>query len=126
MVSFLSCRRLLVRATIAAPMLAWWSGTAAARPVHATQSSPAAETILHGNRAQYVVRFDGPINHLASRLEITQNGKVVQVLHPLGDSAVDVLFANDTVPAAGRYMLHWEAVSATGDRTVGDIPFSVQ
>lgn len=98
----------------------------AAGPVHMKESSPAAEAIVRGDHAQYVVRFDGPVNHVASRLEITREGKVVQTLHPLTNSAVDVLFANGAVPAAGRYMLHWDAVCSDGERTTGDIPFTVQ
>lgn len=107
-------------------LLGAWPGLAAASPVHMQESSPAAEAILHGEHAQYVVRFDGPVNYLASRLEITRSGKVVQTLHPLVNSAVDVLFASGAVPSAGHYMLHWVAVCADGERTMGDIPFTVQ
>jgi methionine-rich copper-binding protein CopC len=106
--------------------LAMWPGLAAAQPVHMQESSPAAEAIVHGDHAQYVVRFDGPVNHLASRLEITRDGKVVQTLHPLTNAAVDVLFASGAVPAAGHYMLHWDAVCPDGERSMGDIPFTVQ
>jgi methionine-rich copper-binding protein CopC len=110
---------LVVTAVLASPVVA------AARPVQMMDSTPKAETIINGDHAQYVVRFDGPVNHLASRLEITQDGKAVTTLHPLLDSAVDVLFASGPVPAAGRYMLHWTAVSADGDGSSGEIPFTV-
>ena len=99
---------------------------ASARELHVRESSPAAETIVHGDHAQYVVRFDGPVNHAASRLSIMQGDHVVQTLRPLLDSAVDVLYASGRVPDPGSYSLHWEAVSADGDRTAGDIPFKVQ
>ncbi|MBS0638838.1 MAG: hypothetical protein JSS43_03135, partial [Proteobacteria bacterium] len=46
------------------------SGLAAARPVQMMESRPAAQAILQGDHAEYVVRFDGPVNHYVSRLEI--------------------------------------------------------
>jgi methionine-rich copper-binding protein CopC len=96
-----------------------------ARPLHVRESRPAAEAIIHGRHAEYVIYFDGPVNHAASRLRITQADRVVQELKPLLDSAVDVLFASGEAPPAGRYLLHWEARSMEGDGSAGDIPFSV-
>jgi hypothetical protein len=80
---------------------------------------------VHGRHAEYVIRFDGPVNHAASHMRITQSGRVIQSLTPLIDSAVDVLFASAETPPPGRYMLHWEAKSADGDLSSGDIPFDV-
>jgi copper resistance protein C len=99
---------------------------ATARPLQMQQSFPAAETVIHGDHAQYVIRFDGPVNHLTSRLQIVQGNHVIEALRPLADSAVDVLFASAPVPPAGRYTLHWEAVAADGETSTGDIPFTVQ
>jgi methionine-rich copper-binding protein CopC len=113
-------------ASILMALATLWPGCAAARPLHVKESQPAAETIIHGNHAEYVIRFDGPVNHLASRIEITQGNKVVETLSPLGNSAVEVLFASGPVPSPGRYQLHWEAVSADGDLSKGDIPFNVE
>ncbi len=98
---------------------------AAARPVQMLESSPAAETIIHGRHAEYVIRFDSPVDHAASRMQITQSGRVVQTLIPRLNSAVDVLFAGGEAPAPGSYLLHWEARSMDGDVTKGDIPFQV-
>jgi methionine-rich copper-binding protein CopC len=98
---------------------------AEARAVRMTGSTPAAETIIHGDHAEYVVRFDGPVNHFTSRLEINQDGHVLRSLKPLADSAVDVLFAAGPVPAVGHYTLHWTAVSADGETSSGEVPFSV-
>jgi methionine-rich copper-binding protein CopC len=99
---------------------------AIAKPVQMMASTPTAQAIVHGNNAQYVVRFDGPVNHRASRLMIVQGGHVIETLTPLVDSAVDVLYASGRVPPSGQYTLHWEAVSADGDTSSGDIPFGVQ
>jgi len=98
---------------------------ATARELHVRDSTPAAEAIIHGRHAGYVIRFDGPVDHAASRMEITQSGHVVQPLTPRLDSAVDVLFASGETPAAGRYLLHWQARSPDGEVSNGDIAFSV-
>ena len=60
---------------------------APARPMHVLSSTPEAEAIMQGRNAQYVVRFDGPVYHVQSRLEILHDGHVVQRLDPLLDSA---------------------------------------
>ncbi|HUB47924.1 MAG TPA: copper resistance protein CopC [Acetobacteraceae bacterium] len=100
--------------------------TTQARAVNMVESNPQAETIIHGDHAEYVVRFDGPVNHFASRLEIVQDGRVVRTLRPLENAAVDVLFAAGPVPAPGRYALRWTAISGDGEQSSGQIPFAVQ
>jgi len=96
-----------------------------ARAVNMVESKPQAETTIHGDHAAYIVRFDGPVNHYASRLEIVQDGHVVRTLRPLENAAVDVLFAAAPTPAPGRYSLRWTAVSGDGEQSSGEIPFSV-
>jgi methionine-rich copper-binding protein CopC len=100
---------------------------APARPMHVMSSTPVAETIMHGRNEQYVVRFDGPVNHAESRIEILRDdGQVVRRLHPLLDSAADVLFASAPAPEPGHYMLHWSTRSfPDGEISEGTIPFTV-
>ncbi len=99
---------------------------APARPMHVLASTPAAEAIMHGTNAQYIVRFDGPIDHAQSRLEILRDGHVVERLNPLLDSAVDVLFASTPALEPGHYVLHWSVKSIPDrDDSDGMIPFSV-
>ncbi len=82
---------------------------------------------MHGGHAQYVVRFDGPVDHAQARLEILRDGQVVQRLNPLLDSAADVLFASAPTPGPGHYVLHWIVKSVPGDDiSDGSIPFSVE
>jgi methionine-rich copper-binding protein CopC len=101
-------------------------GPAEARPLHVRDSTPAAETIVDGRNAQYVVRFDGWVDHAASRMDITENGKVVELLVPTQDSEPDVLAASAPALAPGRYQLHWHAKSIPdGDFSDGFIPFTV-
>jgi methionine-rich copper-binding protein CopC len=111
--------------TLAASALAFWASTAAAEPPRLRESKPVAEAIIRGRNAQYVVRFDSPVDHATSRMAIVQGERQVQQLHLLLDSATDTLFAEAEAPAPGRYVLRWEAHSATGDVSRGDIPFSV-
>ena len=107
---------LLLMSTAAAP----------ARPMQLLASTPAAETVMRGDHAEYVVRFDGPVDHTQSRIEILRDGHLVESLHPRLDSAPDVLFASSRLPASGRYELHW-IVKSMPDRETseGTIPFSV-
>jgi methionine-rich copper-binding protein CopC len=106
-------------------MLMLWPHVAVAGSLHVCDSAPAAEAIIHGRHAEYVIRFDSPVDHAASRIEIVQSGHVVQSLTPRLDSAVDVLFASGETPATGHYLLHWQATSPDGVVSNGDIAFSV-
>ena len=105
--------------------LALWPSLVTARSLHMRESRPSAEAVIQGRHAEYVIYFDGPVDHAASRLQITQSGHLVQELHPRLNSAVDALFASGEAPPAGQYFLHWEARSMDGDVSQGDIPFSV-
>jgi len=99
---------------------------ASAHPMHVLASTPAAEAIMHGTNAQYIVRFDGPIDHAQSRLEILRDGHVVERLNPLLDSAADVLFASAPALEPGHYVLHWTVKSMPDrDDSDGMIAFSV-
>jgi methionine-rich copper-binding protein CopC len=98
---------------------------ARARALHMLEASPTAHAVIYGDHTEFVVRFDGPVDHVASRLEIVQSGQVIRALVPLVDSAVDVLFAYGETPPAGNYLLRWRAVSPDGEVSVGDLAFSV-
>ena len=61
---------------------------AEASPLDVRESYPAADMILDGRNAQYVVRFDGSVDHAASQLAITANGKIVETLVPPGTASL--------------------------------------
>ena len=107
-------------------IFALWSSLAHADTLHVRDVLPSAGAVLTGDHAEYVIRFDGLVDHMASRLYVTQSGRLVQSLTPRRDSAPEVLFAGAETPPPGDYQLHWEAISV-GDGTVssGEIPFSV-
>jgi len=99
---------------------------ARARPMHVMVSTPGSGVVMQGRVEEFVVRFDGPVNHEASRLVITRGGQVVASPRPLLDSAPEVLFGRAPALPAGQYVLHWSVRSmAEGDTSEGDIPFSV-
>jgi methionine-rich copper-binding protein CopC len=90
------------------------------------ESYPFAEMTVDGRNAQYLVRFDGWIDHAASQLDISSNGKIVAALVPTGDSEPDVLAAASPLLAPGHYQLHWHAKSVPdGDFSDGMIAFTV-
>jgi methionine-rich copper-binding protein CopC len=113
------------------PALVLWflllsCGVAAARQMHVQMSYPAAETVIDGRNAQYVIRFDGPVNHRQARLEIIQGGKVVQELRPRLESEPNALVASAPALPPGRYVLRWSVRSApNGEATDGEIRFTV-
>jgi len=89
------------------------------------ESFPAAEAVVDGNNLQYVVRFDGLVDHRASRIWITQGDQLVRTLKPLLDSAPTVLFASSSRLPPGHYQLHWAARSMPeGELTDGSIEFT--
>jgi len=101
-------------------------GLAEARPLNVRASYPTAEAVVDGRNVQYIVRFDGWVDHASSRLEITANGKIVETLVPTGDSEPDVLASSSGVLAPGLYQLHWHVKSVPdGDFSDGFIPFTV-
>jgi methionine-rich copper-binding protein CopC len=120
------CRRRLGSGTIIVMLIAGF-GIANAASLHVRESSPATETIIRGHHAEYVIRFDGPVDHETARMDIMQGGRIVRTLTPLGDSAPDVLFAAGETPAPGHYTLHWRVCSPEdGAVSEGGIPFSVE
>lgn len=110
---------LLALAALACAQPAW-----AAAP-RVKELVPAQRAVIHGRHIQFVIRFDGPVNHEDAVMQVMQGGRVVETLRPLMDSATDVLFAGGEVPAAGHYHLHWKAHAPDGTPATGDIPFSV-
>ncbi len=99
-------------------------GAALAAPPQLRDSQPAAETLIRGRHTAYIVRFDVPIDHSTSRLQVLQDGKVIADVPPRLDSAPDVLYGAGETPRPGRYQLRWVVRSLNGERAEGVIPFS--
>ena len=113
-------------ASVIALVLVTFSWSAWGRQMQVVTSAPAAEAVIQGRNMQYAVHFDGPVDHVQSRLEILRDGHVVQSLHLLLDSAPNALFASAPAPEPGHYALHWTVKSIADQETSeGMIPFSV-
>ena len=98
-----------------------------AEDVHVMQSTPAASAVIAGRSSEFFVRFDRPVDHIHSTLDIMRDGKSVERLHPRLESAPEVLFARAPTLPAGDYKLHWSVRTMTGaGATQGDIPFTVK
>jgi len=115
-------RRLALGATLCLLLV----GPAMAKPPAMVDSTPKAHAIIRGPHASYVVRFDSPVNHRESRIQILRGDQVYANLPALADSAVDVLFAGGPAPPPGQYTLRWTTVSISGEAATGDIPFTVE
>jgi methionine-rich copper-binding protein CopC len=118
-------KRILAAAALA---LALSPSLAIGKSMTMIDSHPKAQEELDGSNAQYSVRFDGPVDHRQALLSITgADGKEVSTLHPLLDSAPNVLFASGPRLPGGNYQLHWVVRSIPdGDVTSGWVPFKVK
>jgi methionine-rich copper-binding protein CopC len=108
-------------AAVGRPLPSW------ANPPQPIESRPAAEAILDGRTAEYVVRFDRPVDHERSRLFILRDGRTVAELRPSLDSEPEVLFAEAPALPPGTYELRWVVRSPSGEEVgEGSVPFRVR
>jgi len=91
------------------------------------QTMPAKDGTLSSAEGDYFVRFDQPVDHIHSTIDIKQDGKTVQTLHPRLKSEPNVLFARAPNLAPGKYVMHWSVPAANGSTVYqGDVSFSVE
>ena len=124
----LSRRSLLGRAALASLLAgAVLAAPASARVLTLVESHPAVEEVVDGAAVSFALRFDRPVDHASGEMVlVTPQGR--RDIHPLLDSAPEVLFGMAGDLAPGRYELRWRARPAEGgdDRTSGTIRFSVR
>jgi hypothetical protein len=113
MAKIMVCCAIAMSLLVVAPSEAW------SVPKQTKDSAPTAQVILHGDNAQYLLRFSGPVDHRGSRLEVMQGDRIVSSLRPLLDSEPEVLAASGPRPPAGDYQLHW-AVKSTPESNIKD------
>jgi methionine-rich copper-binding protein CopC len=102
-------------------------GLSEARPLHVLSSVPAAGTIIDGRNTQYVLQFDGQLDHRTSGMEVISNGKVVEALASLRGSEPSTLVASGPTLPPGRYQLHWRAKSVPdGEVSEGFVSFTIE
>ena len=90
------------------------------------ETMPAKDGTLSSADGDYFVRFDQPVDHIHSTIDIKQDGKTVQMLHPRLKSEPNVLFARAPNLRPGKYVIHWSVPAANGSTVYqGDVSFSV-
>jgi methionine-rich copper-binding protein CopC len=100
---------------------------AEARTLHVLRSVPAAETVIDDRNTQYVLQFDGQLDHRTSNMEVISNGKVVEPLVSLRGSEPATLVASAPTLPPGQYQLHWRAQSVPdGEVSEGLISFVIK
>jgi methionine-rich copper-binding protein CopC len=113
-------------ATLVASGISVPAAFAQTEAVHVVDSAPKAHAQIGSRSSEFFVRFDRPVDHIKSRLMITQGGRTIETLHPRLESAPEVLFAQAPTLAPGDYLLHWSVVTLQGAQGLeGDIPFKV-
>jgi methionine-rich copper-binding protein CopC len=122
-------KRVVAVGLLAAALVPSWAPVRVlARAMLITASYPAAKEVVNTQNAHYSVRFDGPVDHRQSSMSITgTDGKLVGDLHPLLDSATNVLFATGLWLPEGDYQLHFSVRSVPdGEVSSGYVPFTVK
>ena len=90
------------------------------------ETMPAKDGTLSSAEGDYFVRFDRPVDHIHSTIDIKQDGKTVQTLHPRLKSEPNVLFARAPNLKPGKYVMHWSVPAANGSTVYqGDVSFSI-
>jgi methionine-rich copper-binding protein CopC len=114
-------------AALALLAIATACGPALAGEMRVTGSSPAAQATMTGRQTEFFVRFDRPVDHASSRLEVLRDGQIVQTLHPRLRSRPDTLYSGVRTLDPGDYELRWSVRSMRDrDMSDGSIPFSVR
>jgi len=100
--------------------------TAHAEDLKVIETGPAANAVLSGPSDGFFVRFNQPVDHVASRIFVKRGGEIVETLVPRLQSNPNVLFARAPALPPGQYTLHW-VVKTLADSKVeeGDVPFSM-
>ena len=98
-----------------------------AEDLRVMESAPAASAVIARRSSEFFVRFDRPVDHVRSTLDIMSDGKLVERLKPRLESAPAVLFARAPTLPPGNYKLHWSVRTMSGVEAIeGDIPFTVK
>jgi methionine-rich copper-binding protein CopC len=97
---------------------------ASARAMGLVEQKPQVNEIMQGSALAFALRFDQPIDHGHSRLELlTPRGK--KVLRPRLEAEPNTLYSAVGQLAPGEYTLRWKARGRDGQMLSGTIPFRV-
>jgi methionine-rich copper-binding protein CopC len=108
-------------------LLAFLVPVTQAGAMRALETSPAARSIMDGNRQEFILRFQGPVDHAGSSLSVLQDDRVVRKLQPRLGASPNTLFAIAGGLAPGAYTLRWVAKShRSGTMIEGGLDFTVR
>ena len=97
-----------------------------AQDLRVVETWPADKARIASQSEGFFVRFDRPVDHIRSTLEIKRDGKIMQTLHPRLKAAPEMLFARVPALEPGDYTLGWTVTALDGANVIrGEIEFSV-
>jgi methionine-rich copper-binding protein CopC len=101
--------------------------SAQAQMLHMMEANPAARSVMRAQAQEFFVRFDGPVDHQASRLMIQQGDVVLRTLRPRLGASPNTLYAVAGSLPPGDYVLRWIAAPrAGGVPSQGGLDFTVR
>jgi methionine-rich copper-binding protein CopC len=112
----------------ALPLLAVTATPAAAQePPRMLVAEPAARSVMNAQNQQFFLRFSGPVDHHASRLNVLQGGVVLRELQPRLGEQPNTLYASSGALPPDDDRLEWSAMPMRGGPAVrGALDFSVR
>jgi methionine-rich copper-binding protein CopC len=97
-----------------------------AQDLRVVETWPADKAQIASQSEGFFVRFDRPVDHIRSTLEIKRDGKIMQTLHPRLKAAPEILFARVPALEPGDYTLGWTVTALDGANVIqGEVAFSV-
>lgn len=110
-----------------APLLLALATSAQAQMLHMMEASPAARSVMRGPAQEFFVRFDGPVDHQASRLILQRGEVVVRELRPRLGASPNTLYAVAGQLLPGDYVLRWVvAPRGGGAPSMGGLDFTLR
>lgn len=97
-----------------------------AQTIKVVETSPVDHSTISGAPTAFFVRFDRSVDHIRSRLIVTQGSRVVASFQPRYKTEPNLLFARSPSLPAGEYALHWSVKALDGSDIVqGEVSFTV-
>lgn len=99
----------------------------ATEPLRVMETGPANHAVIEGQLNSFYVRFDRPVDHIHSELQIERDGRVIETLQPRFEAAPEVLYAASPTLLPGDYRLRWKVITMEGkDVFNGGISFTIK
>jgi len=118
---------MMLRMALAVLVALLASAPAPSLAMQVMESLPAAHAVMDETQTEFFIRFDVPVDHAASRLEIVRDGKPLQTLHPRLNSQPNVIYSSVRRLAPGAYVLRWTTRSMRDqEAAMGEIDFTVR